>query len=578
MRVRHPSIRRALGGIPQALLGAALLGAMPLGATRLGAQVVRGVVVEQATRTPVAGVVLSVVDERGTTVVEALSDDQGAFDIRLPGPGSFALDVKRIGVRRIRLPQFHVAEGETRRMDVVVEQLPAVLASVRVLGRTSCVRRPESNARTAALWDDARAALTAAVITGRLTSGTDTVIRYVRKLDVDTWRVLFEDRRRVPTSSERPFRSRPAEELSANGYVRVSSDSTVEYFAPDAEALLSEPFLADHCFRVKPADADHEGYVGLEFEPVPKRKTPDIRGVLWLDAKTSELRTLEFTYTWLPYDERPVDFGGTVAFFRKLSGQWIVRSWRIRMPEFGYERWSQGFDGRRVALEPSLRPHVVRIAEEGGAVPLEVLIGGGGRVSGTVVFDSISNRPVPGITVALAGTDDSTITDADGRFELTWVTPGSYTMVMRHPVLDSLGLEHRVSTVEVGMGASLTRALRFPTYDELAAQLCTVPVDFRQQAVIRFIVVDERTGRPLANTPAAIVRAPSRPAPGDSAVFATALDVTLDEHGAYVACALGEDEIVRLESAPGAVVAWSQAVRARPGVVGWYVMKVKAPR
>jgi len=566
MRLRHHLIVVALGASAVAVPAAA----------PLRAQVVRGVVVEQATRTPVAGVVLSVVDERGGTVAQALSDDDGTFDIRLPRPGAFTLDAKRIGVRRITVPRFVVAEGETHRLDVAVEPLPAVLSSVRIMGHTSCVRHPESNARTAALWDDARAALTAAVLTRRLTSATDTVIRYVRTLDVDTWRVLFEDRRRVPTAAERPFRSLPAEELSAKGYVRVNADSTTDYFAPDAEALLSETFLDDHCFRVKPTDADHAGWVGLSFEPVPHRKTPDIRGVLWLDAKTHELRTVEFTYTWLPYDERTADYGGTVSFFRTPGGQWIVRSWRIRMPEFGHERWVEGFDGQRISLGRTARPHAVRIAEEGGAVPLDVLISGAGRVSGTVVADSVSNRPLPGITVALGGTSDSTVTDANGQFELVWVAPGSYTIVLRHAALDSLGIEHLASTVEVGLGTSVTRVLPFPTYDEIAARLCREPVDFQRQAVIRFVVLDASTGAPLANTPAVLVRRPLHPAPGDSAVFATTLDVTLDEHGAYVACALSDDEAVRLEAPPDAVVAWGQTVRPRPGGLGWYVMKVRA--
>ena len=88
-----------------------------------------------------------------------------------PGPGTYSLDVKRIGVKRIRLAPFTVTEGESRLIDISVEPLPAVLSSVNVTGRTSCVRNPQTNARTAALWEDARAALTAAVITRSLSAG-----------------------------------------------------------------------------------------------------------------------------------------------------------------------------------------------------------------------------------------------------------------------------------------------------------------------------------------------------------------------------------------------------------------------
>src|SRR6185503_11701153 len=119
------------------------------------------------------------------------------------------------------------------------------------------------------------------------------------------------------------------------------------------EVLLSDQFLADHCFRVEAGTGWRAKDVGLGFEPIPKRKTPDVRGVLWLDGRTAELRTLEFTYTWLPFDERPGDFGGTVDFFRMLSGQWIVRNWRIRTPEFGRQQFIERANGDRVPLPPS---------------------------------------------------------------------------------------------------------------------------------------------------------------------------------------------------------------------------------
>src|SRR6476619_6857831 len=109
----------------------------------VAAQVVRGLVTEKTTNAPLDGVVLTVLDPRDTVVVQALSNDGGGFEIRLPSPGMYTLDVKRV--------------------DVVLEPVPTVLSSVNVMGRTSCVRNPQTNAKTAALWEDARAALTASV-------------------------------------------------------------------------------------------------------------------------------------------------------------------------------------------------------------------------------------------------------------------------------------------------------------------------------------------------------------------------------------------------------------------------------
>jgi Carboxypeptidase regulatory-like domain len=540
----------------------------------LSAQVVRGTVTERASNTPVSGVLLAVLDGRDTVVVQALSSEGGGFEIRLPGPGTYSLDVKRIGVKRVRLAPFTVTEGESRLLDISVEPVPAVLSSINITGRTSCVRNPQTNARTAALWEDARAALTAAVITQGLVGAADTVVRFERKLDVRDWHVLYETRRKVSASRDHPFRSLPAEVLSVGGYITVNQDGSTDYYAPDAEVLLSDTFLADHCFKIVPAgEYDHGGQIGLAFQPIPEKKKPDIKGVLWMDEKSAELRTLEFNYTWLPNGVRPADFGGTVSFFRMPGGRWIVRSWKIRMPEFGNQRTVQTADGSYVSVGRSSSPVVARISEEGGAVPLSTLMGQVGQVRGTVVMDTITNKPIAGITVALEGTGDSTTTGVDGGFELPFVQPGSYTIVIRHAVLDSLGIRHLARTVEVDAGQSAALALRFPTNQELAGRLCDKPVDFARHSVIRFLIVDQ-AGVPLANTPAVFSRVPIDSTGRPVADSATAWDVKLDAGGGFLGCALRGDEIVRIEAVPESGTPWGETVRPRVGLIGWHVVRV----
>ena len=544
----------------------------PVGA--LEAQIIRGAVTERATNAPLDGVVLSVLDTRDTVVVQVLSNEGGGFEIRLPSAGTYSIDVKRIGVRRVRLGPFTIDAGETRRLDVAVEPLPAVLSSVRITGRTSCVRNPDTNAKTAALWEDARAALTASVISRTLNTGTDSVIRFERKLDVSTWRVLYETRRKVSASLDRPFRSLPAEVLSIGGYVTVNQDGSTDYYAPDAEVLLSDTFLTDHCFRIQRGTIEHVGEVGLAFEPVPQRKIPDVKGVLWMNEKTNELRTLEFTYSWLPNDVRTVDYGGTVSFFRMPGGRWIIRNWRIRMPEFGHVRADPG----QIAYARSGRPTVVRISEEGGAVPLGALLNLAGRVHGTVVFDTVSRRPIPGITVALEGTSDSTRTAMDGTFELPFIQPGSYTVVLRHAALDSLGVHNLGEVIDVDAGKATMVALRFPSNDELALRMCGVSVNFGSQSVIRFIVIDQASGKPLANTTALFSRVPIGQDGRPAVDSVTAYEVTLDDTGGLLVCGLRGDEIIRLEALPTATELWGENIRPRPGLIGWHVIRIGRKR
>jgi Carboxypeptidase regulatory-like domain len=552
------------------IIGALLV--VCVGATSLAAQVVRGTVTERGSDTRLSGVVLSLVDDSGKVAVAALSDEQGAFEIRAPGPGRFALDAKRIGVRHLRLAAVTIAAGETLRQDVTLEPVPLRLAGVRVTGSSKCVQHPQDNERTAALWEDARAALTATMLTRQNASAADSVFRFMRKLDVITWRVLFEQRTRVPSSIDRPFRSLAAEDLSGNGYVRVNSDGSTDYYAPDADVLLSDPFSADHCFHVERGLAEHARHVGLAFEPIPGRNTPDVRGVLWLDARTAELRTLDFTYSWLPNDEPTGNYGGTVSFFRTLAGRWIVRSWRIRTPEFGLERWLERANGERVPLTPDKTPHVVRIREEGGAVPIGALLTETGRVLGTVVIDSITQRRVAGARVLLAGTTSETVTDANGQFALDFVPPGSYTVVLRHPGLDSLGLEHLAMAVEVGTGTTANLRLQFPSLGELSARLCGGRVKLDREAIIRFIVIEESTGVPLRGAPVVVSRLKTG-APADSAV--TIYDGPLDAQGAYLACGTPAGELVRIQ-ARAAVPHWSASAESVAGTIGWAVVRVAA--
>lgn len=75
---------------------------------------------------------------------------------------------------------------------------------------------------------------------------------------------------------------------------------TLVFHAPDAAVLLSDTFLDTHCFRLQSAHRAHVGMVGLAFEPVRGTRTPDVHGVLWMDAESAELRLLEYGYGDLP--------------------------------------------------------------------------------------------------------------------------------------------------------------------------------------------------------------------------------------------------------------------------------------
>src|SRR6185295_10394123 len=100
------------------------------------------------------------------------------------------------------------------------------------------------------------------------------------------------------------------------------------YHGPDAELLLSDEFLGDHCFLVA-ASPVSSSLIGLAFEPAPQRDLPEIAGTLWIDDKTSELRSLEFGYVNAQIPQGLQNIGGKIEFSRLPNGAWIVSDWHI---------------------------------------------------------------------------------------------------------------------------------------------------------------------------------------------------------------------------------------------------------
>src|SRR5205085_7820679 len=103
---------------------------------------------------------------------------------------------------------------------------------------------------------------------------------YERDLD-GSERILTEHAESSRTSSARPFISIDPEVLHRDGYVFQRADG-IWFNAPDAELLLSDRFLEDHCFGVTaPGQTGAPNRVGLSFEPTRSRRVPEVGGVRW---------------------------------------------------------------------------------------------------------------------------------------------------------------------------------------------------------------------------------------------------------------------------------------------------------
>jgi hypothetical protein len=420
----------------------------------------------------------------GAAVISVLSDERGEYAIRAPGAGRYVVSAKRIGARRAASPPFDLASGETRRVDLALDAVLYTLPEVVVSTTAVCLTRPAQAQRVASLWEEARTALTATQISLRDRLFNGRVTRYVRELDPVSLKVLSESRSDMAGVLSSPSATVSADSLSSVGYWWDLPDGTSQvYNAPDTDVLMSAAFLRDHCFDAVDGGRNRRGLVGVAFDPVPARKVPDIRGTLWLDARTFELRYLEFRYTRMRSADS-VNVGGELYFARLPSGAWLVRRWFIRMPQFArYETSPVSTDIHRPMV--LIRPTAYRLIEDGGDVFSEGLrLFDKPAVVTGVVLDS-AGAPLAGAAVRLSGTPFATKTDAQGHFRLDSLPAGSHTVAAEHPSYAALGMLVDDEPLRLEEGVTERVTLRGAGTATIHARLCDGKPAVRNRATLR---------------------------------------------------------------------------------------------
>jgi hypothetical protein len=545
--------------ILRALIACALLPAAA------AAQAVRGSVVERGGG-PVPGVLVALVGEDGAVRAEVLSDEQGRYRVGTSAPGRYTVRAERVGYRRVTSPAMQLAEGQTVEYTVQAAAERMELPAITATGARRCATRSDPGVEVAGLWTEANKALRASAYTSVQFPYRYRVTRKRRQLDPSS---LITRSERVQTGeSEKPspFVAVPAERLAEKGYVEAAGD-TVLFHAPDAEILLSNEFLDTHCFHAQPGDRDHAGMVGLAFSPIATGALTDVRGVLWLDAETAELRVLEYNYVGGRYPGVS-QAGGRVEFRRLPGGGWIVGRWRIRVPS-GASR----FRPNTTSL-PGMEPVGAGIAEEAGEVVeirtaegALVAMSAAARVTG-MVWDSTRARPLAAARVVLEGTERAAVTDSAGRFALEGVAEGAYSLTFAHPRLDSLRYTPEPVRVVAVPPQTAERTLAIPPLGAVLTASCAVQTGGRLAGV----VTSRATGQPAAGIP---MRA-EWPRPGESGDTLRAFAVT-DDAGVYRFCDLPLGVAVRVAAAvPGTERAEVRPEAGRPLVQG-LVLDAPAP-
>jgi hypothetical protein len=304
-----------------------------LTAGTVDAQEVQGVLRREADGAPLGGtVVVAVRLANGAIMDRTVSAPTGRYRLHT-GTDSVALRVLRIGQRPVTVATLQLVGGEVRTLDATVPEAPIALAAVRTQVDTRCRARPDSASVVAQLYAEARTAL---IATQAVVPDGRPLAHYVRRsesLDRRGRPLRDAQVRAHRDTTLRPFRSVPWDELATGGFVVPQADGGAIYRAPDAELLTDERFLVAYCLRFVAGRGDRSGEVGIGFEPAERRRVGvGVRGTLWLDAVTRELRTLEFSYVGLDATLERANPGGAVQYARLDNGAWFVREWTLRMP------------------------------------------------------------------------------------------------------------------------------------------------------------------------------------------------------------------------------------------------------
>jgi len=302
-------------------------------ASELRSQVLRGTVLQADGRTPAAGILVEAVDSLlSERIANVLTDARGAFVLRLPPSRSALVRGLRVGQRPSTFGIFSLARGETKTDIFTLTGAVLLLSDVRVVQQLVCGNIRDSTQTVTTLMEEARKALRSARLLSESAafSADWTVAR--RRTTLQGQSLEDPEIRRLSGATTQPFVSRSADSLLTLGYFEETA-SAIRFFAPDASVILSDAFAVSHCFRVAEQPDVLQSWIGLSFRPVNvTRGVVRIRGTLWFDRTSAELRRIEFDYVNLPLAYSGMNARGWIGVIRLSTGEWLLDRWLIHAP------------------------------------------------------------------------------------------------------------------------------------------------------------------------------------------------------------------------------------------------------
>jgi hypothetical protein len=459
---------------------------------------------------PSAETSILLIDTTGTIVTGTITSASGRYTIRAPYAGRFRVRARRVGFAPDSLGPLLFKPGERVSFNPMMKQLTTSLATISVRASERCTVRPGEGEVAFGLWEAAQSSLAATAVSSLGRQSAFVLERFRRELDPATGKVVRQTVWKTRTTSSEPYFSISADSLADKGFARQGADS-LTYFAPDARTLISDAFSNTHCFRPV-ADKARPDRVGLRFEPVSKIGIVDVTGVLWLDRASSELRSLEYQYTFGGGRETH-DAGGRITYARLTNGPSIVTDWLIRVPvekgEISTIVSGVGSISDRPSLSTSHASRVVSLWEIGGTLkmgadPVEAATATSALslVKGTLV-NGDDHRGMTGIVVEIDRASEPrqshrATTGTDGSFVFDEVEKGEYVLTVPESRFDTLNTPVVPVRMQVDPATEQTVTITVPGPKSGRAALCPSGVP-PSSIVIHGVVTDSGSLQPIAN-------------------------------------------------------------------------------
>lgn len=461
------------------------------------AQLVRGTISDSASRRPIPGAVLLLLDADGRVLGRNISNERGEYAVARTAAMQ-RMRVQRIGFRPrdFTLPAFST---EDVTVNVEMPMVPAFLDPVRVTARACAGRTNQATAL--ALLEQARAGLLTAVVAREAKPASLVLYMYERKMDgttarIDYQRVWMDSTYRNAVSFSAV---RSAEQFVRLGFMADSPTGQV-FYAPDADVLLNDGFTAGYCFRVMPANKTRPNQLGLGFEAekhFPDRV--DIEGALWIDTAARALRDIEFRYVGLDRRLEVLEPGGKISFREMPNGVVLIDRWSLRLIGTAPDT----IDRNPMRMVVHQKPYASESGGELAHVRWRDSVSWDNRL-GTLdlLVTTRGGRRWPGLEIRLPASPYRGTTAADGRLMIRDLVPGPYVANVVDPALAPIDWRIPTDLWFMSQRDSLALALKVPTTEEYILDRCYVLRRGRfnvSDTVVALARVMTTDGRPVSN-------------------------------------------------------------------------------